>query len=54
VGIAFDGNYEAMTSDWIYDDQLTRAISVDIRYLLLNLTDIEKAENLLNELTIIQ
>jgi len=54
VGIAFDGNYEAMTSDWIYDDQLTRAISVDIRYLLLNLTEIEKAKDLLNELTIIQ
>jgi len=54
VGIAFDGNYEAMTSDWIYDNELTRAISVDIRYLLLILTDIEKADELLNELTIIQ
>ncbi len=53
VGLAFDGNYEAMTSDWIYDDDLTRAISVDSRYLLLVLTEIEKAENLLNELTII-
>ncbi len=53
VGIAFDGNYEAMTSDWIYDKNLTRAISVDIRYLLLVLSEVEKAENLLNELTII-
>jgi hypothetical protein len=53
VGLAFDGNYEAMTSDWIYDDELTRAISVDIRYLLLILSEIEKDENLLNELTII-
>lgn len=54
VGVAFDGNYEAMTSDWIYDKDLTRAISVDIRYLLLVLSEVEKAEKLLRELTIIQ
>ncbi|MDD3807588.1 MAG: S46 family peptidase, partial [Candidatus Marinimicrobia bacterium] len=53
VGLAFDENYEAITSDWIYDDDLTRAISVDIRFLLLLLKDVEKAETLLNELTIL-
>lgn len=53
VGTAFDGNYEAMTSDWIYSDELTRAISVDIRYMLLVLTETPGSENLFQELTII-
>ncbi len=53
VGTAFDGNYEAMTSDWIYNDKLTRAISADIRYMLLVLTETPGSENLLQELTII-
>jgi len=34
IGVAFDGNYEAMTSDWQYDDALQRCIAVDIRYVL--------------------
>ncbi|MBN2011960.1 S46 family peptidase [candidate division KSB1 bacterium] len=34
IGLAFDGNYEAMSSDWQYDYDLQRTISVDIRYVL--------------------
>jgi hypothetical protein len=34
IGVAFDGNYEAMISDWQYDADLQRTISVDIRYVL--------------------
>jgi hypothetical protein len=34
IGIAFDGNYEAMTSDWQYDYALQRCIAVDFRYVL--------------------
>lgn len=34
IGVAFDGNYEAMISDWQYDPRLQRTISVDIRYVL--------------------
>ncbi len=34
IGVAFDGNYEAMISDWKYDYDLQRTISVDIRYVL--------------------
>lgn len=34
IGCVFDGNYEAMISDWQYDFDLQRAISVDIRYVL--------------------
>jgi len=34
IGVAFDGNYEAMISDWQYDLEMQRTISVDIRYVL--------------------
>ncbi|MDP1620875.1 MAG: S46 family peptidase [Bacteroidales bacterium] len=34
IGVVFDGNYEAMISDWQYDPELQRAISCDIRYVL--------------------
>ena len=34
AGVVFDGNYEAMISDWQYDYDLQRVISVDIRYVL--------------------
>ena len=34
IGIAFDGNYEAMISDWQYDYDIQRTISVDIHYVL--------------------
>jgi hypothetical protein len=34
IGVVFDGNYEAMISDWQYDIALQRSISVDIRYAL--------------------
>ncbi len=34
VGLAFDGNYESIASDWLFDEELTRCIAVDIRYVL--------------------
>jgi len=34
IGVCFDGNYEAMISDWQYDYDIQRTISVDIRYVL--------------------
>ncbi|MGB6866260.1 MAG: S46 family peptidase, partial [Candidatus Aminicenantaceae bacterium] len=34
VGLAFDGNYEAMTGDWQYDYDIQRTISVNIKYVL--------------------
>jgi Peptidase S46 len=34
VGLAFDGNYESIASDWLFDQNLTRCIAVDIRYVL--------------------
>jgi hypothetical protein len=34
IGVCFDGNYEAMISDWQYDYEIQRTISVDIRYVM--------------------
>lgn len=34
IGLAFDGNYEAMTSDWMFQPKIQRTIGVDIRYVL--------------------
>jgi len=50
IGIAFDGNYEAMTSDMQYDEKLQRTISVDIRYVMFITEKFAGATNILKEL----
>lgn len=50
VGLAFDGNYEAMASDWLFMPDITRAIHVDLRYLLWLLDKVEGAAELLEEM----
>lgn len=50
VGLLFDGNYEAMSADYLYDPALTRSIHVDVRYLLWMLDEVEGAQGLLAEL----
>lgn len=52
VGLLFDGNFEAMTSDYTFHKTLTRSISVDIRYVLFVLDKVYHVENVLKELTI--
>lgn len=52
VGILFDGNYEAMTSDWQYDDAVQRSISVDIRYVMFITEKLGNAKNILKEMGI--
>jgi hypothetical protein len=52
IGLAFDGNYEAMISDWQYDYNLQRCIAVDIRYVLFITEKFGKAGFLLDELGI--
>jgi len=52
VGIAFDGNYESMTSDWQFDPPLSRTLSVDTRYVLFVLDKFSNAQRILKELTI--
>jgi hypothetical protein len=50
VGIAFDGNYEAMNSDWQYDERLQRTISVDIRFVMFITEKFANAGHILKEM----
>ena len=52
VGLNFDSTYESITKDWYFDSAITRAIHVDIRYMLWVMKEIDHADNLLSEMTI--
>jgi len=52
VGLNFDSTYESITKDWYFDTAITRAIHVDIRYMLWVMKEVDGAENLLKEMTI--
>jgi hypothetical protein len=50
VGLAFDGDYESMTSDYQFSNALSRTINVDIRYVLWVMDYVDKAHNLIREM----
>ena len=52
VGLNFDSTYESVTKDWYFDSAITRAIHVDIRYMLWVMKEVDHADNLLQEMTI--
>lgn len=52
VGILFDGNYESMTADWQYEPEITRSISVDIRFVMFITEKLANAQNILKEMGI--
>jgi hypothetical protein len=52
VGLNFDSTYESITKDWYFDTAITRAIHVDIRYMLWVMKEVDHADNLLREMTI--
>ncbi|HQE33323.1 MAG TPA: S46 family peptidase [Flavobacterium alvei] len=52
IGIAFDGNIEAMAGDVIFDKKLQRTISVDIRYVLWLIDKYAGAKHIVDEMTI--
>jgi Peptidase S46 len=52
VGLAFDGNYEAISSGWVFNPKLTRTIHVDSRYMLWLMEEVDGASNLINEMEI--
>jgi hypothetical protein len=54
VGIAFDGNWEAMSGDIVFEPEVQRTISVDIRYVLFIIDKFAGATHLLDEMKIIQ
>ncbi len=53
IGLAFDGNWEAMTGDIVFDKALKRTINVDIRYVLFIIDKFADAKNLIEELKIL-
>lgn len=52
LGLAFDGNWEAMSSDILYEPATQRTIGVDVRYMLFVMEKYGKAEHLIRELKI--
>ncbi len=52
IGLAFDGNWEAMSGDLKFDNRLQRTIGVDIRYVLSVIEKYCKGKRIINELTI--
>ena len=54
IGIAFDGNWEAMSGDIAFEDELQRCISVDIRFVLWLIDKYAGATHLIDEMTIVE
>ena len=52
IGLAFDGNWEAMSGDVAFEPELQRTISVDVRYVLFIIDKFAGASWLLDEMTI--
>ncbi|MBR1448783.1 MAG: S46 family peptidase [Prevotella sp.] len=50
IGLAFDGNWDSLSSDIFFDSQLARCIGVDIRYVLFMMDKWGHADRLLNEM----
>lgn len=54
IGLAFDGNWEAMSGDIVFEPELQRTICVDSRYVLFIIDKYAEADNLIEELTVIE
>ena len=52
IGLAFDGNWESMSSDVMFEPELQRCINVDIRYVLFIVEKFGGARWLVDEMTI--
>lgn len=54
VGVAFDGNWEAMSGNVTYESQLQKCICVDIRYVLFIIDKFANAGHLIKEMQIVE
>lgn len=54
IGLAFDGNIEAMAGDVIFDPELQRTINVDIRYVLFIIDKFAGSKHIIEELDIVR
>ena len=54
IGAAFDGNWESLSGDINFDNNLQRCIAVDIRYVLFIIEKLGGCKNLIDEMTIVE
>ena len=54
IGLAFDGNWESMSSDVMFEPDLQRCICVDIRYVLWTVEKVGGALNIIEELEFVK
>lgn len=54
IGLAFDGNYEALSHKLAFDKELNRTICVDVRYVLWCIDKLGGAENIIKELKLVK
>ena len=54
IGLAFDGNWEAMSGDTVFEPELQRTICVDIRYVLFVIDKFAGDSRLIDEMTIVR
>ena len=54
IGIAFDGNWEAMSGDIFFENSIQRTINVDIRYVMFVIDKLGGAQNLIDEMTFVK
>lgn len=54
IGLAFDGNYEALSHKLVFDKDLNRTICVDVRYVLWCIEKLGGAKHIVDELTLIK
>lgn len=54
IGLAFDGNWEAMSGDIKFDEKYKRCINVDIRYVLFVIDKFAGASNLIKEMKLVR
>lgn len=52
IGLAFDGNYEALSHKITFDKDMNRTICVDVRYVLWCIEKLGGAKNIINELVL--
>ena len=54
IGLAFDGNYEALSHKIAFDKDLNRTICVDVRYVLWCIDKLGGAQNIISELKLVK
>lgn len=54
IGLAFDGNWESLSGDILFEPAVQRTISVDIRYVLYTIDKVMKCPRIIQELKIIK